>query len=96
MKGPHEYTLQDLLRNVYEQNDMTDAVNQNAVIDAYNEVVGDMIAQLSRNFKLKKGVLHVQLSSAALRQEMSFRKESLLAKINEKITGFELKDIVFF
>ena len=96
MKGPHEYKLQDLLQKVYEQNDMTDAVNQNAVIDAYNDVVGEMIAQLSRNFKLKKGVLHVQLSSAALRQEMAFRKESLLAKINEKITGVELKDIVFF
>lgn len=96
MKGPHEYTLQDLLKTIYEQNEMTDIVYGKAAIDAYNEVVGEMIAQLSRNFKLKKDVLHVQLSSAALRQEMSYRKDSLLAKINEKMTEFKLKDIVFF
>ncbi len=96
MKGPHEYTLQDLLKTIYEQNEMTDIVYRKAAIDAYNEVVGEMIAQLSRNFKLKKDVLHVQLSSAALRQEMSYRKDSLLAKINEKMTEFKLKDIVFF
>lgn len=96
MKGPHEYTLQDLLKTIYEQNEMTDIVYRKAAIDAYNEVVGEMIAQLSRNFKLKKDVLHVQLSSAALRQEMSYRKVSLLAKINEKMTEFKLKDIVFF
>lgn len=96
MKGPHEYTLQDLLKTIYEQNEMTDIVYRKAAIDAYNEVVGEMIAQLSRNFKLKKDVLHVQLSSSALRQEMSYRKDSLLAKINEKMTEFKLKDIVFF
>ncbi|MBQ6726844.1 MAG: DUF721 domain-containing protein [Bacteroidales bacterium] len=96
MKGPHEYTLQDLLKTIYEQNEMTDIVYRKAAIDAYNEVVGEMIAQLSRNFKLKKDVLQVQLSSAALRQEMSYRKDSLLAKINEKMTEFKLKDIVFF
>ena len=96
MNGPHEYTLQDLLKTIYEQNEMTDIVYRKAAIDAYNEVVGEMIAQLSRNFKLKKDVLQVQLSSAALRQEMSYRKDSLLAKINEKMTEFKLKDIVFF
>lgn len=96
MKGPHEYTLQDLLKTIYEQNEMTDILYRKAAIDAYNEVVGEMIAQLSRNFKLKKDVLHVQLSSAALRQEMSYRKDALLAKINEKMTEFKLKDIVFF
>ncbi|MBR5028431.1 MAG: DUF721 domain-containing protein [Bacteroidales bacterium] len=96
MKGPHEYTLQDLLKTVYKQVDVADAFAEQEVIAAYNEVVGEMIAQLSRNLKLKKDVLHVQLSSAALRQEMSFRKESLLTKINEKNTEVKLKDIVFF
>lgn len=95
MKGPHEYSLQDLLKKVYEQNDMTEAVNQKATVDAYKEVVGEMIAQLSSNFKLNKEVLHVQLSSAALRQEMSMRKESILTKINEKLECNKLKDIVF-
>ena len=87
--------LQDLLKKVYEQNDMTDAVNQRAVIDAYNKVVGDLISKLTKKISFAKGVIRVQLSSAALRQELSMRKQSLVEKINESLQNPIVKDISF-
>lgn len=95
MKEPHEYTLQDLLKTVYEQNEMSDAVNRKAATEAYYDVVGELIAQLSSNIRLQKGVLHVKISSAALRQEMMLRKDSLMSKINEKMDRFKITDIAF-
>ena len=96
MKGPHEYTLQDLLKTVYKQVDVADAFAEQEVIAAYNEVVGELISKLTLKITLQKNTLHVQLSSATLRQEMSMRKESLVEKINEKISENAISDIVFY
>ena len=95
MKEAHEYTLQDVLKTVYKQVDVSDALVEREVVAAYNDVVGELIAKLTRKITLAKGVLRVQLSSAALRQEMSMRKESLIEKINEKLSEPRVKDIVF-
>jgi len=96
MKGPHEYTIQDVLKTVYRQTGLTEVVAENDAIDAYNAVVGEFIAKLTRKISLNKNVLHVQLSSAALRQELSMRKESVLEKINEIIASGSVKDIFFY
>ena len=95
MKGPHEYTLQDVLKTVYRQVDVTDAFAEKEVVAAYNDVVGELIAKLTRTASFRNGVLRVQLNSAALRQEMSMRKESLIEKINEKLSEPVLKDMTF-
>ncbi len=95
MKGPHEYTLQDLLKTIYNRVDVADAFAEKEVITAYNDVVGELIFKLTRTASFRNGVLRVQLTSAALRQEMSMRKESLVEKINEKLTDTALSDIIF-
>lgn len=96
MKEPHEYSLQDLLKVIYRNEDMTDALIERQTIDAYYQVVGDLISKLTGKIVLRGGVLHVHLSSAALRQEMTMRKESLLEKINAQHDGLAVKDIVFY
>ncbi len=96
MKEPHEYSLQDLLKIIYRSEHMTDAIAEHQAIDAYNQVVGDLISKLTGKMVMRNGVLHVHLSSAALRQEMTMRRESLLEKINAQIDGFAVKDIVFY
>ncbi|MBO4740157.1 MAG: DUF721 domain-containing protein [Bacteroidales bacterium] len=96
MKQAHEYTLQDVLITVYRQNGLSDAFAEQEAISAYREVVGDLISKLSRKVMLQKDTLHVQLSSAALRQEMSLRKTTLVEKIAEKTSTPIVKDIVFY
>jgi len=95
MKGPHEYSLQDLLKTVYKQVDVAEALVEQEVIAAYNDVVGELISKLTRTASFRNGVLRVQLSSAALRQELSMRKQSLIEKINEKLSEPVLKDMTF-
>ena len=91
----NEHSLQDLLKSVYHNLDMDDTADEIEVKDAYSRVVGDLISRLSRSVRFSQGTLTVQLASAALRQELFYRRDSLAEKINEAIGRRAVKKIVF-
>lgn len=91
----NEHTLQDLLRKTYHRLDMDDTVLEMDVKRAYRQVVGDFISRLTWDIKYSQGRLTVQLASAALRQELFYKRSSLADKINETLGRRAVKDIIF-
>lgn len=91
----NEHTLQDLLRQMYHRLDMDDVVTEMEVKQAYVRIVGDLISRLTRDCHFQDGVLIVRLASAALRQELTFRRTSLADKINETLNKKAVKEIRF-
>ena len=55
----NEHTLQDLLRKAYQRLDMTEAVTEMEVKEAYKKVVGDLIGKLTWEIRFKDGTLKV-------------------------------------
>lgn len=92
----NEHNLQELLKKAYRRLDMQDTVDEIEVKEAYKRVVGDLIFRLTWNVQYKEGVLRVRLSSAALRQELFCRRESLKQTLNENIGHDVVKKIEFY
>lgn len=91
------YTLQDVLSKVYKDLDLEDKVCVYEVKRAYNDVMGSLIVKLTEYLKVEGGTLNVKLASAALRQELSMRKTSIVGQINDKLGGKAVvEDINFF
>lgn len=91
----NEHTLQDLLRMTYRKLDMDETVMEMDVKRAYNSVVGDLISKLTRSVRFSQGTLTVSVLSAALRQELWHRRESLAGRINDTLGSSVVKKIVF-
>ena len=91
----NEHTLQELLSQTFRRLEMDDAVTEMEVRRIYNAIVGNLISRLTWSLTLKEGVLTVRLASAALRQEMSYRRSSLAGKINDTIGHNVIKEIKF-
>ncbi len=91
----NEHTLHDLLKKAYHRLDMDDTVTEMEVKRAYERVVGDLISRLTRSVRFDHGTLIVQVASAALRQELWHRRESLAGRINEGVGAQVVKKIVF-
>lgn len=53
--------------------------------DDWNEVAGDMVARHTKDLALSRGRLVITVDSAPLRQELSYLKEDLIARINERL-----------
>ena len=91
----NEHTLQDLLKKAYHRLDMDDTAREMEVVHVYRVVVGDFISRLTVRARFAKGVLTVQLASAALRQELTYRRSSLMDRMNESLGYPAVKNIVF-
>lgn len=55
------------------------------VIKVFEEQVGQMFRNHTKNIAFKDRVLYIQLDSAALKQELSYVKEGLIQRINQQI-----------
>ena len=91
----NEHTLQDLLKRAYHRLDMDDTAQEIEVVRVYRSVVGDLISRLTTKARFAKGVLTVELASAALRQELAYRRTALMERINETLGSTAVKKIEF-
>ena len=85
-----DYYIQRMLR----QWDMADYASEIEVERVYRQLAGDLIGRLTQRISFKKGTLRLKYAAAALRQEMTFRRENLQQKINEELGGEVVKKIV--
>lgn len=75
------YYLQGALRRL----DHGDFADELRVETIYRQLAGDLISRLTSSVQFSHGTLSLRLSSAALRQEMTKRRESLRQKINDHL-----------
>lgn len=85
-----DYYIQRMLR----QWDMADLASEVEVERVYRQLAGDLIVRLTQKVSFKKGTLRLKYMSAALRHEMSARRDSLKDKINEELGGEVVKNII--
>lgn len=86
--------MQQLLKQAYHKLDMDDTAREMEVVQVYGVVVGDFIKRLTQKVSYSQGVLTVRLASAALKQELAYRRTSLADKINETLGYTAVRKIV--
>ena len=85
-----DYYIQRMLR----QWDLADFATEVEVERVYRRLAGDLIGRLTQRLSFKKGTLRLKYMSAALRQEMTYRRDSLRDKINSELGADVVKKII--
>lgn len=85
-----DYYIQRMLR----QWDLADFATEVEVERVYRRLAGDLISRLTQRVSFKKGTLRLKYMSAALRQEMTYRRDSLRDKINSELGAEVVKKII--
>lgn len=74
--------LIDKLLRAYGYQDQLDELD---LISAYEELVGKLYCKHTKSINFKNKVLYVKLDSAALKQEMSYKREEIITRLNQKL-----------
>lgn len=85
----------DVLRKVLRVQGLEAPLNEMHLVDAWPEVVGSVVMRYTSNLFIKNQTLHVQLTSAVARQELSMGKTLLVKRLNEKAGAQVITDIMF-
>lgn len=77
-----------------ERAGLTDSLNEQRASAAWADVVGPGINRYTTRRYVDRGTLHVYLSSASLKNELSFARSRLAEAINRAIGSETVKEIV--
>lgn len=87
-------TLDYYIDRLFKQLDRGEFATEMEVQRVYHYLVGDLIYKLTTRCTFRNGTLRVRYAAAALRQEITLRRESLRQRINSELGGEVVKKIV--
>ena len=85
-----ESPISDVLKQFISQNKLEAGMDVVNVRDAWKNLMGNGVNNYTTEIQLKGSTLYVALSSAVLREELSYGKEKIIKMINEELR----KDLV--
>ncbi|MCY1489664.1 hypothetical protein D3C87_656500 [compost metagenome] len=91
----NDSSVGDVLKHIIEANKLQPGIDQIAVKEAWISLMGNGVNSYTKDVTLRKNTLYVELTSAVLRQELSYGKEKIIRMINEEFRRDIVKEIVF-
>ncbi|WP_026978197.1 DUF721 domain-containing protein [Flavobacterium tegetincola] len=87
-------TVGDVLKFIIKDNRLEAGMNQISVKEAWQSLMGNGVNSYTKSVVLKGTILYVELSSAVLREELSFGKSKIVAMLNEELRRDLIKEVV--
>lgn len=86
--------ISEVLKDFVSENRLEDGLDKIDARDAWLKVMGNGINAYTTNVILKNDTLHVSLSSAAYRQELSYGKDKIIKNLNESLGKELIKTLI--
>jgi hypothetical protein len=80
-----ESPISDVLKQFISQNKLEAGMDVVNVREAWKNLMGNGVNNYTTEIQLKGSVLYVALSSAVLREELSYGKDKIIKMINEEL-----------
>lgn len=95
MKRTQSEQVGQVLRVFLRQYGLESPLNEHRILNAWNEVVGDVAARYTGEMFIKNQCLYVTIRSSIMRNELMMIRKSLVDKLNAKVGAQVITDIVF-
>lgn len=89
MKKSNLIKLGDAINQLLKQEKLDVKLSRFTVKNSWSEIVGEMVAKNTTDIFFSEKTVFITLNSAALKHELSFRKEDLVNSIN-RFCGYKL------
>lgn len=93
MTNANEHSLKDALLQMVEHYRLRSRLTQVRIHKCWATVMGPTIAQYTSEIKVRKSKLFVTITSAALKQELSYGKDKILRNLNDELGEDLITDI---
>jgi predicted nucleic acid-binding Zn ribbon protein len=95
MKKHEPKTLADALSRTMKDLGITAKMREYDVVNLWPSIVGEQIARVATAESIANGKLLVRVTRSTWRNELTFLKQELIARINEAMKQDIVKDIIF-
>jgi hypothetical protein len=89
-----EQSVGDVLKQFMQENRLQTGMDKIDVREAWKNLMGNGVNNYTREIMLKGTTLYVELTSAVLREELSYGKAKIVKMLNEELKREVVKDVV--
>ena len=90
----NQSAIGDILNEIIKNNKLEPGLNEVSVIDAWKNLMGNGVNNYTRKVALRNGTLYVELTSAVLREELSYGKDKIIKMINDELGKEVVRNVV--
>ena len=94
MKKSNEQPLREVLRQMIDTYRLRPKLHQTKIRSIWSQVMGTGINRHTTDIRLNGRVLFISISSAPLRQELSYGKEKIIKLLNEELGEAYVEEVV--
>ena len=84
MKRNSPKLIGDILKEFFERPYIARQIAEGRLPEYWREIVGEHIASLTTEFRLERGILYIGIASGVARQEMFYRRDELMMRLNDR------------
>lgn len=85
--------IKDLIPGMLKENKLQKGMDQILVKEAWAEIMGKGVMTYTESVLLQKSTLIVKLSSAPLREELSYGKEKIVEMLNSHLADISITSV---
>ena len=89
-------SINDILQQCLRKEGLETPLQQKRLIDAWDNVVGPMVARYTQEKFIKNQILFVKITNPALRQDLSMMRQQLTRRMNEVVGSSVISDVRVF
>lgn len=94
MKKGNEYSLKEAIDEMLKTYRLDRRLDETRVVNAWEKVVGELINRYTAEVRVRDGVLYVSLHSAALKQELLYRRTEIKDRLNAECGAEIIREVV--
>jgi hypothetical protein len=89
-------SINDILQQFLRKEGLETPLQQKRLIDAWDSVVGPIVARYTQEKFIKNQILFVKITNPALRQDLSMMRQQLTRRLNEVVGSSVISDVRVF
>ena len=89
-------SINDILQQFLRKEGLETPLQQKRLIDAWDSVVGPIVARYTQEKFIKNQILFVKITNPALRQDLSMMRQQLTRRLNEIVGSSVISDVRVF
>ena len=90
----NQHSLKDVLREMVDTMKWKEKLNETSIRQIWSEKMGTTINQYTREMNLRKGKLFITITSASLKNELSYDREKIREMMNRELGGDFVMDVI--
>lgn len=89
------HPLGELVKQFVKEYKVDSRFTEMELRSSWSRLMGEAVQKYTSEINFANGTLYVRMTSAPLREELSFKKEKLIHHLNKHLGGHEIKELKF-